>query len=218
MKLSTNCYELFKLGFTSNGIYEVYPDTDSNKPVSVYCEMKLGGWTPIMNKVDNSFFFNEPMKRYVAGFGNVSASTNYWLGLNNIYDLTNNEIMTLRIEMSNSKFDKYFIEYDLFILGPKIEKFKMTLGTNTFGTIRDSFSYHKNMKFSTYDEDNDDSDRNCAKIYKAGWWFRDCYTACLTLTLEAHPHSHWNMYDPKMGHDGYRHFSHIKMLIRPRLL
>ncbi len=201
-----NCYELFKLGFTSNGVYEVFPDKGSKNPVVVYCEMELGGWTTLVNKVDRSVFFNRPMKAFINGFGNVSANTNYWLGLDNMFDLTNNEIMTLRMEMSNSRFDKYFIEYDLFVLAPQIEKFKLTLGKTTFRTIRDSFASHNNMKFTTYDEDNDlDPSLNCAKEFNSGWWFSGCYEVC--LTGEHNGWGHWYMNDKSMGVHGIRHFS-----------
>jgi len=196
----------------------VFPDKGSKKPVLVYCEMELGGWTTIVNKVDRSVFFNRPMKAFINGFGNVSANTNYWLGLDNMFDLTNNEIMTLRIEMSNSRFDKYFIEYDLFVLAPQIEKFKLTLGKTTFGTIRDSFTNrHNNMKFTTYDDENDlEPSYNCAKLFNAGWWFTACHAVC--LTGEHNGWGHWYMNDKSMGVHGIRHFSHTKMLIRPRSL
>ncbi len=212
MTRPANCYELFKLGFKNDGVYEIYPDRKVNKPAPVYCEMQLGGWTAIINKVDRSLFFNEPMKRYIDGFGNVSVSTNYWLGLANIYRMTNLEPMTVRIELSNSEFDKYFIEYDLFLLSPQIENFKMTLGTKTYGTLRESFSNHNNMKFIAYDENDVD---NCARSYNSGWWFNKCYSVC--LTCEADHYGNWKMDDFHLGPNGYRHFSQIKMLIRPRL-
>jgi len=217
MTRPANCYELFKLGFTNDGVYEIYPDRNVNKHLSAYCEMGLGGWTTIINKVDRSLFFYESMNRYIAGFGNVSASTNYFIGLTNIYRMTNLEAMTVRIEMSNSEFDKYIMEYDLFVLGPQIEKFKIKLGKNTFGTIRDWFSHHNNMKFTTYDDDNDNlSGGNCAVSHKGGWWFNNCYNVC--LTCETNSFGNWNMGDQNMGPNGYRHFSHMKMLIRPIIL
>ena len=173
--------------------------------------MKKGGWTTIMNKVSKSAVFNEPMKTYINGFGNVSVNTNYWLGLANMFDLTNREQMSVRIELANSEFDRYFIEYDLFLLGPQIEKFKLTLGNKVFGTIRESFSNQNNFKFSTYDEDNDIDGRNCAKEHFGGWWFKNCYDTC--LTCEDSRIGQW-----KMNDNSYVVFSNIKMLIRPRSL
>jgi len=218
MTRPSNCYELYKLGFTTDAVYEIYPDKKADKPVSVYCEMGLGGWTTIINKVDRSHFFKKPMQMYINGFGNVSASTNYWLGLANMYRITNLEPMTARIELSNSEFDKYFIEYDLFVLGPQIEKFKLTLGKSTFRTITEVFSHpdqiSNQMKFSTHDDYNGSNEYNCAVVHNSGWWFNNCYSAC--LTCEHNDWGHWNMNDTSMGANGYRHFAHTRMLIRPR--
>ena len=182
----------------------------------------MGGWTTIMNKVSKSAVFNEPMKTYINGFGNVSVNTNYWLGLANMFDLTNREQMSVRIELANSEFDRYFIEYDLFLLGPQIEKFKLTLGNKVFGTIRESFSYHNNMKFTTIDEDNDiNSTGNCAE-HLGGWWFAGlvgygwCYSAC--LTCEESRMGQWLMNEGNRDLANYHHYSNIKMLIRPRSL
>ena len=40
------------------------------------------------------------------------------------------------------------------------------------GTAGDSLDYHNGRKFSTRDKDNDEGGRNCAQIYKEGWWFK----------------------------------------------
>lgn len=34
------------------------------------------------------------------------------------------------------------------------------------------------MMFTTYDQDNDGSDKSCADIYKGAWWFNDCFKCC----------------------------------------
>lgn len=39
----------------------------------------------------------------------------------------------------------------------------------------DSLSYHKDMSFSTADQDNDMSSFNCATAYKGAWWYNDCH-------------------------------------------
>ena len=43
------------------------------------------------------------------------------------------------------------------------------------GTAGDSFSYHKNMAFTTRDSDNDENPGNCAENYKGGWWYKYCH-------------------------------------------
>ena len=66
-----------------------------------------------MNKIDRSIYFNHAMKSYKEGFGIISATSNYWLGLNNMYKLSNQEMLSARIELYNSEYDKYVIEYDM---------------------------------------------------------------------------------------------------------
>ncbi|XP_072168606.1 uncharacterized protein [Diadema setosum] len=39
---------------------------------------------------------------------------------------------------------------------------------------RNSIYYHRGRDFSTCDNDNDIADRNCAAIFKGGWWFSYC--------------------------------------------
>jgi len=43
----------------------------------------------------------------------------------------------------------------------------------------DSLSFQSGDQFSTYDEDHDRSDSNCAVTYKGGWWYNSCYKSNL---------------------------------------
>jgi len=40
-------------------------------------------------------------------------------------------------------------------------------------------SVNNNMKFSTYDNENDNASYNCASSKDGGWWFNDCSASCL---------------------------------------
>ncbi|KAH8392127.1 hypothetical protein KR215_001308 [Drosophila sulfurigaster] len=43
------------------------------------------------------------------------------------------------------------------------------------GTIKDGMRYNENMKFTTYDHDNDKhDDDNCTVYFKSGWWYKSC--------------------------------------------
>lgn len=45
------------------------------------------------------------------------------------------------------------------------------------------------MNFTTYDDDNDNDEHNCAQKYRGAWWFNACYA------------SHLNgEYDPNLTH------------------
>ena len=49
-----------------------------------------------------------------------------------------------------------------------------------FLVLGDSLSLSANMKFTTWDEDNDMKiDNNCAIIFESAWWYNNCYAADL---------------------------------------
>ena len=116
--------------------------------------MHKGGWTRVMMRIDNSTTaFNKSWQEYSHGFGDYDG--NYWLGLETLRKLTNQQQMSVRIELSNSEYDSYMIEYDKFFIGPAEQKYKLTLGKMTLGSLVDSFQRQNAMRFSTYDQDND---------------------------------------------------------------
>ncbi|KAH8391301.1 hypothetical protein KR215_010997 [Drosophila sulfurigaster] len=44
------------------------------------------------------------------------------------------------------------------------------------GTINeDAMRDGENMKFSTFERDNDADLYNCADYFKSGWWYTKCY-------------------------------------------
>ena len=47
------------------------------------------------------------------------------------------------------------------------------------GSINDALKYHKNMPFSTKDQNNSGKSRNCATEYKGAWWYESCHTVHL---------------------------------------
>lgn len=131
-----------------DGEYQIYPD--GLVPVTVYCEVTKGGWTTIFNKVTRCDFFNQSWTDYLYGFG--SPVSNYWAGLVNMRNLVLTEPMTLRIELSNSAEDEFFIEYESFYIGPEENGFVLHVGNRTRGNLVDSFSPMSRAKFYTFDK------------------------------------------------------------------
>ena len=39
----------------------------------------------------------------------------------------------------------------------------------------DGMGPHNGQAFTTKDSDNDTSGKNCAKAYKGGWWYYNCF-------------------------------------------
>ncbi|KAL1396177.1 hypothetical protein pipiens_002736 [Culex pipiens pipiens] len=115
---------------------------------------------------------------YRNGFGDVGGE--FWLGLEKIYQLTKEGTWELIVEMKDFLDNYKYARYSEFALGNEREKYALSeLGTYS-GTAGDYLEYHKGMKFTTSDNDNDvDDGDNCAEIYNGAWWFKDCYRSHL---------------------------------------
>jgi ficolin len=81
------------------------------------------------------------------------------------------------------------------------------------GTAGDKLRNHNGRKFSTNDQDNDNSEANCAFNVKGAWWFYDCRTSDLNGV-------YWNRVDKNSDSVLWRDIRAAKraeMKIRPIL-
>lgn len=79
--------------------------------------------------------------------------------------------MVLRIVLEDFKDNHVWVEYGTFKVDS--EKFKYQLIVDEYrGSIADSFLYHNNQSFSTFDRNNDATNASCAQSLGAGWWFK----------------------------------------------
>jgi Fibrinogen beta and gamma chains, C-terminal globular domain len=65
----------------------------------------VGGWLTVLSRIDANFPTKQSVAAYTNGFGNIS--NNFWLGLENIYWLTNSAVnggktYKLRIEIQGN--------------------------------------------------------------------------------------------------------------------
>ncbi|KAM3864631.1 microfibril-associated glycoprotein 4-like [Diretmus argenteus] len=161
---------------TPSGVYTIFPGGPTT-PLHVYCDMETDGgrWTIIQRRMDGTENFYRPWKHYKGGFGNVAGE--YWLGLDNIFLLTMRKKSELRVDMEDFEGGKVYAQYSSFSIDPENYGYQLRLGSFINGGAGDSLSRHKNMKFSTYDKDQDIWDKNCAQTFLGAFW----YEACLSV-------------------------------------
>ena len=180
-----SCLELLNHGFTESGKYEVKPFLNVTK--TVYCDQDTegGGWTVFLRNSHGLVSFNQNWNEYKNGFGAVEYD--FWLGNEFMYNATklyNSHISkTAELYIVVSTDNKtFYVMYKNFAILSEATDYTLQVSHHFKGTMGDALAYHNNMKFSTKDRDNDDSNTaNCANRYGGyGWWFKKCYFALLT--------------------------------------
>ncbi|KAJ3605926.1 hypothetical protein NHX12_027969 [Muraenolepis orangiensis] len=89
----------------------------------------------------------------------------------------------LRIDMEDFENSTAYAQYGTFGVGlfsvdPDEDGYPLTVGDYS-GNAGDSLLKHNGMKFTTKDQDNDQSENNCASFYHGAWWYRNCHTSNL---------------------------------------
>ena len=141
-------------------------------------------WVVVVRRVSGAVNFQRPWKDYVAGFGDPVG--NFWIGLDNLYRITHSKSHMLRVDVEDWRGKKYFAEYSHFSVGPASTHYKLRVtgynvhssGGDSLGVSRWWRSVHNGRRFSTFDNDNDRfAERNCAKMFKGGWWYDGCHSS-----------------------------------------
>ncbi|XP_063792806.1 ficolin-2-like isoform X2 [Pseudophryne corroboree] len=170
-----NCKELLDRGAVISDWYTIYPE--GSKPLKVMCDMHTdgGGWIVVQRRWDGGVDFTRNWESYKVGFG---SRHEFWLGNEHIHKLTSSGKWELRVDLHDTEVKKYYAKYSSFNILGECDKYKLSLGSFTGGNAGDSLTVHNNMKFTTFDEDNDEnSTGNCGNLYKGGWWFKSCHSA-----------------------------------------
>ena len=167
-----NCCDL-RIVSTVSGVYKLNKGTFSS--ADVYCDINTtnGGWIVIQRNKKNSLVnFNRNWTDYEKGFGDLH--TEFWYGLDSMHCLTQRGQWEMRVDYQKNNKTWSYLHYNQFSVGSASEEYPLTVGGFTgVGTDWFNQSYpHNGMKFSTPDNDNDNSSRcHCAAEYKSGWWY-----------------------------------------------
>ena len=161
--------------------------------------MSVFGWIIIHQHLGYTFDWQLPWADYKAGFGSTGAD--YWLGLEKMHLLTSSQPYRLRVEMQ-FRDDLLWLsaEYWSFKIGDELnDKYRLEVSGYS-GDAGDALQYegnwgkwyHNGMRFTTIDQDNDEGITNCAASRGGGWWYNNCYYACLTCNSASNI---WEAYD-----------------------
>ncbi|XP_063436211.1 neurogenic locus notch homolog protein 2-like [Mytilus trossulus] len=121
----------------------------------------------IQRRINGFVDFYRGWSAYKEGFGNVNGE--YWLGNDNIHEITSHSNHDLRIELEDFDGNMRYAEYTTFSVGDEGSGYRLLL-YNYSGNAGDSLVHHNGMKFTTFDRDNDpNTANNCAVLFKGAW-------------------------------------------------
>ena len=103
-------------------------DPDGEGAFNVFCDQKTagGGWTVFQKRLDGSVDFYRNRDDYKNGFGNLNSE--FWLGLDKIYRLTEKKRNRLRVDLEETTGNTAYAEYDMFAVTNEATKYKLSLG------------------------------------------------------------------------------------------
>ncbi|KAH8390920.1 hypothetical protein KR215_001840, partial [Drosophila sulfurigaster] len=140
----------------------------------VLCDSQLAGpgWIVIQQRVGGNESFNRNWATYRKGFG--SHKSDFFIGLEKIHRITSLQRHELYIHLVDEDEHVYFAHYNDFKIYDEDNGYKLSLGKFN-GTVKDAMRNADNMKFSTFDRDNDFGGGNCAQYWGSGWWYNACF-------------------------------------------
>ncbi|KAF0294511.1 Techylectin-5B [Amphibalanus amphitrite] len=159
---------------TASGVYMIMVDLLT--PTPAYCDMDDGeGWTVFQRRADitpRQDFFQD-WEAYKWGLGSLEGE--FWWGLHYLWQLTSqlDRVYELRVDLWDFEEQTRYATYQKFAIESEDEGYRIDFD-NYFGTAGDSLTYHKGMKFSTIDRDNDIWPGNCSSNNQGTWWYKSC--------------------------------------------
>ncbi|KAH8391161.1 hypothetical protein KR215_008178, partial [Drosophila sulfurigaster] len=155
--------EVHQLNASGIGFFDVLCDSQLTGP----------GWIVIQQRVGGNESFNMDWATYRKGFG--SYKSDFFLGLEKIHRITSLQRHELYIHLVAVNGSTYNARYDDFKISDEDSGYELSLGKFSGNINEDAMRVGENMKFTTFDRDNDIGDNNnCAVQYKSGWWHSSC--------------------------------------------
>ena len=220
--------KMFPLAQT--GLYEIKDQCSRNNTfnhakIHIRCDMETdgGGWIVIQRRNANlgTVNFTQNWEDYENGFGDLDGE--FWIGLNNIYKLTNQWDVDLQITLWNDTENAITWNYPLFRVSGPEDKYRLTVSPGTGNGGFDSFGaqLQNGRYFSTYDQDNDiHNTLNCGYRLQGGWWYTYCSYANLNGRHEPSGVPGTNPTTERIfwyyGGTNYVYFNNVEMKIRSK--
>ncbi|KAH8420023.1 hypothetical protein KR009_005021 [Drosophila setifemur] len=141
------------------------------EPFFVFCDQKErgGGWTMVANRYDGNEDFNRKWADYKIGFG--LPTSEFFMGLDKLHQITSSDNYELLVELQNRKQEPRYALYDHFSIGSESEQYRLNVLGKYQGDAADALRQHTGKKFSTQDQDNDESESNCAAAQSGAFWY-----------------------------------------------
>jgi len=151
----------------------------------------------IQQRVDAGGAFNRSWEEYKVGFNDKRG--NYWLGNEMLSQLTQHGHYRLKFDLELLNHTWYYAQYRFFFVSSEATNYTMRISGYT-GNLYDSFSYCNNMKFTTYDRDNDPYknpkfNNNCAVRNGGGFWYN---SGCAYSDVTREYHFRWYQTRPRI--------------------
>ncbi|EDW16823.1 ficolin-1 [Drosophila mojavensis] len=138
------------------------------KPIHVRCDSATAGsgWLIIQRRVRGTENFYRTWAEYRDGFGKLNEDS--FLGLENIYRLTNYQKFELFVKVVSFKGKVNWARYGDFLIGNEDESYVLK-SVGEFSGTEDVLSRNVNSKFSTYDRESNPN--NLSQKFHGGYWY-----------------------------------------------
>ena len=138
--------------------------------MNLYCK---NGWTIILSRGqfgNPTNYFDRTWQNMEQPFGDPDKE--FWIGLENLYNITNNREYVLKIEMEGANgVDKISLYHGFKILDTHYYTLDLGPFNTTLSTALNDFVHHDGQKFSTINVDNDNAFlSSCVANFRGPGW------------------------------------------------